>query len=97
MGGLQGQLVISTSGSSMCLLPTSASGITVIELTSSRVHSPTRCVGDSNPPSNDDCADVVDSRTKGISVNELTTVRSRIGLESTEVLMHILSIRESAL
>ena len=69
----------------------------VVELTNSRVDSPPRCVGDRNSPSNDDGADVVDSRTEGVSVNDLKTLRSRVGLESTEVLMHILSISKSAL
>ena len=97
MGGLEGQSVILTSGPSMRLFGTSTSGIPVVELTSSRVDSPPRCVGDPNPSSNDDCADVVDSRTEGVSVNDLETVRSRLGLELTRVLMQILSISQSAL
>ena len=59
--------------------------------------SPPRCVGNRNSPSNDDDADIVDPRTEGISVNGLETACSRVCLESTEVLMHILAIGESAL
>ena len=50
----------------------------------------TRRVGNLNSPNNDDDADVVDSRTQGISVNGLDAVGLRVCLESTEVLMHIL-------
>ena len=69
----------------------------MLELTSSRVDSPPGCVGDRNSPSNDDCADVVDSRTEGVSVNDLEAAFLRDDLELTEVLMHILSIGESVL
>ena len=94
---LEGQHVIPASGRPICLLRTSTSGIAVVERTSSRVDSPPRFVGDRNSPSNNDCADVIDSRTEGVSVNDLGTACSRVGWESTEVLMHILSIGESAL
>ena len=40
-GGLEGQRFIATGGPSVCLLRTSTSGIAVVELTSSRVPSPT--------------------------------------------------------
>ena len=86
-----------TNGLSICSFRTSTSGISVVELTSSRVGSPLRCVSDRSPLSNDDCADIVDSRNEGISVNDLETVRSGVGLESTQVLVHILSIGESTL
>ena len=69
----------------------------MVELTSSRVDLPPRGVGDGKPPSNDDSADVVNARNEGLSVNDPESVRSRVGLESTEVLMHILSICESTL
>ena len=46
MGGLEGQRVMSTSGPSIYRFRTTTSGIAVVELTSSRVHSPPRCVGD---------------------------------------------------
>ena len=97
IGGSEGQRVILTSGPSICLLGTSTSGIAVVELTSLRVHSPPRCVGEQEPPSNDGCADVVDSRTEGIPVNDLETVRSSVCLELNEVLMRILSIGEIVL
>ena len=67
MGGLEGQRVILTDGPRVCLLRTSTGGVAVVELTSSRVHHPPRCVGDRNSPSNGDCAYVVDSRTEGVS------------------------------
>ena len=97
MGGLEGLRVMLTSGPSIFLTPTRTSGIALVELTSSRVDSPPRGVGDPKPPSNADCADVVDSRNEGVSVNVLEDVRERVALEWTEVLMHILSIGESML
>ena len=39
----------------------------------------------------------MDTRTDGISVNDLKAAGSRVSLEWTEVLMHILAIGESAL
>ena len=88
---------MSTSGPSISLSRTRTSGIPPVELTSLRVGSPRRGVGDRKPPSNDDCADVVDPRTEGVSVNDLESVRSKIGLESTDVLMHMVPFRESIL
>ena len=69
----------------------------MVELTSSRIDSPPRCVGNRNSPNNDDDTDVVDSRAEGISVNDLKAAGSRVCLESTEVLMHIPAIGGSAL
>ena len=69
----------------------------MIELTSLRVESPPRPVGNRNSPSNDDGADVVHPRTGGILVGDPETACSRDCLESTEVLMHILTISESVL
>ena len=89
--------MISTGGPSTCLLRTDTSGHAVIELTSSRVDSPPWRVGNRNSPSNDDGAYVVDPGTGGISVGDLETACSRVCLESTEVLMHILAIGKSAL
>ena len=66
-------------------------------MTSSCIDSPPRRVGNRNSPNNDDDTDVVDSRAEGISVNDLEAAGSRVCLESTEVLMHILTIDESAL
>ena len=69
----------------------------MVEVTSSRIESPPRRVGDRNCPNNNDDADVVGPRTEGISVNDLEAAGSRVRLELTEVLMHILAIGESAL
>ena len=88
---------MSTGGPSIGLLRTSTSGHAVVELTSSRINSPPRRVGNRNSPNNDDDTDVVDSRAEGISVNDLEAAGSRVCLESTEVLMHLLAIGESAL
>ena len=97
IGGLEGQRVISTVGPSVCLFQTGTSGTAVVELTSWRVDSPPRFVGNLNSPSNNDGADVVDPRTKGIWVCDLETACSRVCLESTEALMHILTIGKSVL
>ena len=69
----------------------------MVELTSSRVDSPTWSVGDRKSPNNDTCADVVLTRSEDVSIIDLQSVRSRIGLESTEVLMHILPVGKSIL
>ena len=66
-------------------------------MTSSRVNSPPRRVGNRNSASNDDGADVVDQRTEGIYVSDLETACLRICMESTEALMHILTIGVSVL
>ena len=89
---------MSTSRPSIGFLRTSTSGHAVIELTSSRIDSPAWRVSDQNSSNNDDGTDVIDSRAEGISVNDVKHVGSRIiFLESTEVLMYILSISESTL
>ena len=69
----------------------------MLKLTSARINSPPRRVSNHNSPSNDDGADVVDPRSEGVSVNDFETAGPRVCLESTEVLMHILAIGESAL
>ena len=70
----------------------------MVELTSSRIDSPQRCVSNRNSPYNDDGIDVIDPRAEGISVNDLKLVGSRaFFLEFTEVLMHILAIGERTL
>ena len=97
IGGLEGESVISTGCPSICLLQTGTSGHAVVELTSLRIDSPPRRVGNRNSPNNDDGADVVDPRTKGASVNDLEAAGSRVCFESSEVLMHILAIGGSAL
>ena len=74
IGCFEGQRVISTDDRpSICLLQTGTSGHAVVELTSLRMDSPPRRVGNPNSPSNDDDADVVDPRTERISVNDLQT------------------------
>ena len=97
IGDLEGERVKSTGGPSIGLLRTSTSGHAVVEVTSSRINSPPRCVGNRNSPDNDDDIDVADSRAEGISVNDLEAAGSGGCLVSTEVLMHILAIGESAL
>ena len=94
IAGLEGQRVISTGSTSICLLRTGTSGHAVVELTSSRVDSPPRRFSNRKSPSNND---VVDPRNEGIWVGNLETACSRVCLESTEVLMHILAIGGSAL
>ena len=93
IGDFEGERVMSTGGPSIGLLRTSTSGHAVVELTSSRIASPPRCVSNRNSLNNDDGTDVIDSRAEGISVNDLKHVGSRtFFLESTEVLMHILDL-----
>ena len=96
IGDFEGERVMSTGRPSIGLLRTSTSGHAVVELTSSRIASPPRCVSNQNSPNNDDGTDVIDPRAEGILVNDLKHVGSRaFYLESTEVLMHILAIGES--
>ena len=97
IGDLEGECVMSTGGSSIGLLRTSTSGHAVIEVTGWCIDSPPRCVSNQNSSNNDDDTDVVDSWTEGILVNDLKAAGSRVFLESTEVLMHILAIGEIAL
>ena len=89
---------MSTSRPSIGLLLTSTSGHAVVELTSRRIDSPPWRVSDRNSSHNNDGTDVIDSRAEGISVNDLKHVGSRtFFLESTEVLMYILTISEGTL
>ena len=98
IGDFEGERLMSTGGPSMGLLGTSTSGHAVVQLTSSRIDAPPRCVSNRNSPNNDDGTDVIDSRAEGISATDLKHVGSRtFFLESTEVLMHILAISESTL
>ena len=97
ISGLEREHVMLTGGPSISLLRTSTSGHAVVELTSSRIDPPPRPVGNQNSQKNDDDTDIVDSRAEGISVNDPEAAGSRVCLESTEVLMHILAIGESAL
>ena len=97
IGGLKGERVMSACAPWIGLLRTSTSRHALAELTSSRIDSPPQRVGNLNSPNNDDDTDVVNSRADGISVNDLEAAGWRVCLESTEVLMHILAIAESAL
>ena len=97
IGDFEGKRVMSIGGPSIALLQKSTSGHAVIELTSSSIGSPPRCVSSRNSPNNDDGTDVINSGTEGISVNDPKAAGSRVFLGSTEVLMHILAIGESPL
>ena len=89
---------MSTSGPSIGFLRTSTSGHALVELTSSRIDSPPWRVSKRNSLNNNDGTDVIDSRAEGISVNDLKHVGYRtFVLESTEVLMYILTISDSTL
>ena len=79
-------------------LRTSTSCHALVELTSLRVDSPPWRVNNRNSSHNNDGTDVIDSRAEGISVNDLKHVILRtFFLESTEVLMYILTISEQTL
>ena len=94
----EGGGVMSTSGPSIGFPRTSTSGHAVLELTSSRIDSPPWRASNRNSSNNDDDTDVIDFRAEGISVNDLKHVGSRtFFLESTKVLMYILTISESTL
>ena len=93
IGDFEGEPVMSTSRSSIGFLRTSTSGHAVVELTSSRIHSPPWRVSNRNLLQNNDGTDLIDFRAQGTSVNDLKHVGSRtFFLESTEVLMYILTI-----
>ena len=62
---------MSNGGPSIGLVRTSTSGHAVVELTSSRIDSPPRCVSNRTSPNKNDDTDVVDSRAEGISVSDL--------------------------
>ena len=98
IGDFEGEPVMSTSRPSIGFLRTSTSGHAVVELTPSRMDSPPRRVSNRNSSHNNDGTDVIDSRAEGISVNDLKHVGSRtFFLESTEVLMYILTLSEGTL
>ena len=89
---------MSTSGPSISFLRTSTSGHAVVELTCSRIDSPPWRVSIRNSWNNNDGIDIINFRAEGISVNDLKHVGSRtFFLESTEVLMYILTISERPL
>ena len=98
IGDFEGERVMSTGGPSIGLLRSSTSGHAVVDMTSSRIDSPPRCVSNRNSPNNDDGTDVINFRAEGILVNDLKHVGLRaFFLEWTEVMMHILAIGESTL
>ena len=98
IGCLEGASVMSTSSPLIGFLRSSTSGHAVVELTSSRIDSPPRRVGNRKSSYDNDGADVVLFRAEGISVDDLKRVGSRpFFLESTEVLMHIMTISEGTL
>ena len=89
---------MSTSRSSIGFLRTSTHGHAVVELTSLRIDSPSWRVSDRKSLHNNDGTDVIDSRTEGISVNDLKHVGlGTFFLESTRVFMYILTISEGTL
>ena len=95
--GVEGLCVMPASSRTVLLTQTRIGGMDVIKLTNSRVDSPPCGVGDREPPSNDDRADVVLTRAEGVLMNDLGSVCVRIGLKSTEMLMHVLPVGESIL
>ena len=98
IGDLEGEPVMSTSRTSIGLFRTSTSGHAVVELTCSRIDSPPWRVNNLKSSHNNDGTDVIDSRTEGISVNDVKHIGLRtFFLESTEVLMYILTISEGTL
>ena len=98
IGDFEGVPVMSSSSPSIGLLRTSTSGHAVVELTSSRIDSRPRRVSDRKSSHNNDGTEVIDSRTEGISVNDLKHVGlTTFFLESTEALMYILTISEGTL
>ena len=98
IGDLEEEPVMSTSRPSIGFLRTSTSGHAVVELTSSHIVSPPWRVSNRKSSHNNDGTDVIDSRTEGISVNDFKHVGlGTFFLESTQVLMYILTISEGNL
>ena len=98
IGDFEGEPVMLTSRPSIGFLRTITSGHAVVELTSSGINSPPWRVSNRKSSHNNDGTDIIDSRAEGISVNDLKHVGSRtFFLESTEVLMYILTISEGTL
>ena len=95
--GLEGLCLVAASGPTARLTCTRSSSIAVVKLTSSCVDSPPQAVGKGEPPRNDDRADVVLTRTEGLSINDPQSVCLRIGLKLTEMLMHVLPVGHSHL
>ena len=98
IGDFEGVPVMSASSPSVGLLRTSTSGHAVVELTSSRIDSPPWRVSNRKSSHDNGGTDVINSRTEGISINDLKHVGLRTFiLEPTEVLMYILTISERTL
>ena len=98
IGDFEGEPVMSTSRPSLGCLRTTTNGPAVVELTCSRIDLPPWRVSNRNSSHNNDGTDVIHSRTEGISVNDLKHVGSRtFFLETTEVLMYILTISKGTL
>ena len=95
--GLEGLCVMAASSSTLLPTRTGTGGIAVVKPTSSYVDSPGWGVGDREPPSNDDRADVIISRAQGVSINNLKSSCWRIGLKLLEMLMDVLPFCESIL
>ena len=98
IGDFEGEPGMSTSRPSIGSVRTSTSGHAAEELTSSRIDSPPWRVSNRNSLHNNDGTDVINFRAEGITVNDLKHVGSRtFFLESTKVLMYILTISERTL
>ena len=95
--GLKGLRVRPTKSPTVLLTRTRTGGITVVKLASSRIDTPPLGVGDREPPSNDDRADVAVIRAEGEYIYNLEGFWLRIGLKSTEMLMRVLPVGESTL
>ena len=98
IGDFEGVPVMSTSSPSIGFLQTSTSGHAVVEPTSSRIDSPPWRVSNRKSSHDNDGTDVIDSRTEGISIDDLKHVGLRtFFLESIEVLVYILTISKRTL
>ena len=86
---------MSTSSPSILLARTRAGGIAVVKLANPRVDSPPWGVSNQEPSNNDDRTDILVIGTEGVSINNLESLCSRIGLKSTEMLMHVPLVGES--
>ena len=82
---------------SILLTGTGTGGIPVKKLARPGVDSPPWGVGNREPPNNHDLADIIGARTEALSIEDLKSVCLRIGVRSTEILMHVLSIGEGNL
>ena len=86
---------MAASSPTVLLTRTRTGGIIVVKLTAPGNDSQPLGVGDREPPSHHDRADVVVTTVEGESINYLESVRSRNDFKSTEMLMHALPFGES--